>query len=185
MKYLVLIGCMILVACAPESYTSSTYFDCHQTAFTPVTEQQKLIYAALERAVVNVKDIPDYRLLKDKKNIYVNKAYYSKFMARTKADITEYQFETSEVPAIIDGVRFCMKSEGELQRIADRTADFLYLTFGNIEIKDDVATIGISTGWQVGTKSKKAYVSGGGYILKYKKVNGSWVYDTILTNWIS
>src|SRR5437773_2444888 len=141
-----LIGLIALSACGTEgnSYTSRKYFDCTQTnEFKPITDKQKLIYEILERAVIAIKDIPEYSLIKDKKNIYINKAYYSKFEAPTKADVAEYQFENNEIPTIINDVRFCLKSRAELQKIADNTTDFVFLTLGCIEIKEKVATIGI------------------------------------------
>lgn len=144
-----------------------------------------MIFDILNRATVELKDITDYGLLKDKKNIYINRTYYSRFSAPTKADIQEFQFEDSEIPAEIKDVRYCLKSQDELQKIANETSDFVYLTFGNIEFTEDLAQIGLATGWQSQTNSKKMYLSGGGYVLQYKKVDGKWVFDKILKSWIS
>jgi hypothetical protein len=186
-KFLVLIGLIILSSCAEDTYTSRKYFDCSQhKEFKASTEKQKLIQEILDRSVVNLKDIADYNLLKDKKNIYINRTYYSKFSGATKADITEYQFEDNDIPTRILDVKFCLKSKDELQKIADNTTEFVFLTFGNIEINGDVATIGIATWWQSQSPPRRrGHMSGGGYVLQYKKVDGKWTYDKTLKAWIS
>jgi hypothetical protein len=184
---LAFIGFISLFSCAEDTYTSQKYFDCPPTKeFKATTEKQKLIHELLERSVVTLKDLVDYNLLKDKKNIYINRTYYSKFSGATKADIVEYQFENNDVPSQIQDVKFCLKSKDELQKIADNTSDFVFLTFGNIEINGDIATIGLATWWQPQSPPKrKAYLSGGGYVLQYKKIDGKWIYDKTLSAWMS
>lgn len=186
-KTLILLGLISIYSCSPDTYTSSRYFNCPKNKeFNPGTDKQKLIVEILTRSVVDLKDLVDYDLLKDKNNIYINRTYFSKFSGATKADIQEYQFEDSEVPARIKDVNFCLKSREGLQKIADKTTEFVFLTFSDIEIKGDVATIAIATWWQPQSPPKQKYhLSGGGYKLQYKKVDGNWVFDKSLVSWQS
>ena len=72
-----------------------------------------------------------------------------------------------------------------MQQIYDKNSAFLYLKFAQINIVGDIATIGISTTWQPTTNSKVVYLSGGGYMWQFKKINGKWEFDKILSQWVS
>ena len=179
---------MILVfsGCHPGLYTARTHFDCsRKNEFKADNDKKKLIYKILEEAVVTEKNIADYNLLADKHKIYICESYYSKFFAASKEEIEEFKFDPGEVPGKIGNVRFCLKSKEELQEIADSTSDFLFLNFGRISIIDDMATIGLATFWKKAAHSEGLYLSGGGYIFLYKKVNDEWVYQEIIKSWIS
>jgi len=108
-------------------------------------------------------------------NIYINSISYSKFFGSLDKP-QENLFDPNNVPTQIGKVRFCVKSLSEIQAIADKTNDFLYLTFGNIEITGNIAKIGISSGWVISKKNKGkfAMLSGGGYVWEFKKVKGIW-----------
>ncbi|MEO6902030.1 MAG: hypothetical protein ABI315_02625 [Bacteroidia bacterium] len=183
---LILFGLLSLFSCSPKTYTSTKYFDCPTREFQATTDKQQLIFEVLKRGVVDSIDVPDYHLIKDKNNIYVSKTYYFHNSDETKTTIQEYQFEDSEIPTIIKDVRFCVKPSNQLQKIADKIGDFVFLTFSDIDIKGDVATIQLNTNWQVQSKpQRKAYSSGGGYLLQYKKIKGIWTFEKILMIQIS
>jgi hypothetical protein len=187
MKFLTFALLITLSACGTTNYTSNKYFKIDKAqSYNPLTDKEKLIYAILERAVVTNKDVPDYWLLKDKKKIYISNTYCSNFFAK-KADFQEFTFENKEVPNVISDVRFCLKTKEELQKIADESIDFIHLSLGSIDIKENSATIGISTNWISSNKTakKRFYQSGGGYILIFEKVNGEWKYVKTLESWIS
>jgi hypothetical protein len=183
MKYIItIIGFIFLSACNVETYTSNKYFDCSDKEFTASSDQQQLVYAVLERSFVTIKDSPDYRMITDKKNIYLNRAYYSAFSASTKYEIKDYQFQDNEVPAKINDVRFCLKSTTEMQKIADNTSDFYYMTITDIKIDENIATIEISSSRQQTQASRrKAMYGGSGHKLQYKKVDGKWVFDRVIS----
>ncbi len=186
-KIALLIFIFSMLSCSKKLYTSNEYFDCNKTSdFKADTDKKQLIYAILERAVVSKKDIPDYTLITDKMNIYVNSISYSKFFGGIDKP-QENPIDPKDVPTQIEKVRFCVKSQLEIQAIADKTNDFLYLTFGNIEIKGNIAKIGISNGWVVSKKNKGKYVmlSGGGYVWEFKKVNGIWKFHEIKSHFQS
>jgi|GEM_PF-1423961 len=178
-----------IVSCAKQVYTHNDYFDCDKnSSFKADTDRKQLIYAILERAVVSKKDIPDYQLISDKSKIYINNVSYSRFFGgMTKPN--ESQILVSQIPSTIGNVQFCLKSQSKIQAIANKTDDFLYLTLGNIKITGKTAKIGLSNSWAVSKKNKGEFIhlSGGGYILTFKKVNGQWVFDETkpVHSWIS
>jgi len=181
---ILLIISISLYNCGTASYTSSNHFDCKQSSdFKADTDRKQLIYMILNRAVVENKDIADYQLIKDKKKIYILDRYYSAFTGPTRPK--SYLLDSNNIPNQIEDVKFCLKSKNELQKIADETIPFTYLTFANIKINENTATIGISNGWQAQTNGNIAYLSGGGYVWQFKKVEGTWEFDKILSNFQS
>ncbi|MCL6296359.1 hypothetical protein [Jejuia spongiicola] len=178
-----------MLNCSKKLYTHSDFFDYNRTSdFKADTDTKQLIYAILERAVVSKKDIPSYKLIKDKMNIYINNVSYSKFHYWLDKP-QENLIDPKDVPTQIEKVRFCIKSKLEIQAISDKTDDFLYLIIGNIVINNETAKIGLSNNWVVSKKNKGKYaiMSGGGYILTFKKINGNWIFDknALINSWQS
>jgi phage pi2 protein 07 len=166
-------------------YTDRQFFDCVGTSdFTVNSNKRQLIYWALQRAVVENGDIPDYHMIQNKQKIYVNKTLYADFFK----DTVNAQLDVGDIPAEIKGVQFCLKSKSELQDIANRASDFMYLSLGEIKIDTHYASIGITNDWMLSKMSMKAgeiSLAGGGYVLQYYKKNGRWVFDRITDRWIS
>lgn len=175
----------LLFGCSQKLYTDEQFFNCANTAdFTIDSDKKQLIYWALQRAVVKNRDIPDYRMIKDKQKIFVENTLQTNFFK----DTVNNELRKYEVPAAIDDVQFCLKSIAELQEIANRTSDFMYLSLGEVRIDTNYATIGIANSWMVSAKSMKAgeiYLAGGGYILKFYKMNGKWIYQEKAYSWSS
>jgi hypothetical protein len=144
-------------------------------------ERQAIIKKILTRALVDEKDIPDYHLIEDKSHIYILATGYSHFLGNTETFIVN----EDDVPNKIKDVQFCLKSEAELQKIADNTYPFLYLTLGEFTLEGDIATIGLINGWQRQKNSKIIFLSGGGYVWKLKKINGDWTFTDIVVNFQS
>lgn len=166
------------------SYTDPKFFNCSSAEnYKRDSDKKELIYKILKRAVVEEKDVPDSDLIKDKQKIYIENVYYGAFLGN-EAKKT-FPINSSEIPSEINGVSFCLKSKAEMQKIADKTSAFLYLNFAQIKIVGDIATIGISTNWQPTTNSKVVYLSGGGYVWQFKKINEKWEFDKILSQWVS
>ncbi|MGF1636853.1 MAG: hypothetical protein ACFCUU_07250 [Cyclobacteriaceae bacterium] len=153
------------------------------------TDLKELVYKSLKRAVVVEKDIPDYRPIWKKHRIYVANEYQtdkSKFVSQSDWDNSVSYLNPNEIPFKINDVNFCLKSEKELQQISDRTwEDFLHLSFSLIKIEGNKATIQIDNTWIVSKHSKKVYLGGGGYECVYKKTNGVWEFEKIISTWIS
>ncbi len=178
-KITFLIFIFSVLSCSKKLYTDNKYFDCNKTSsFKADTDKKQLIYAILKRAVVSKKDIPNYRSITNKKNIYVNDISYSKFFDGLN-EPQQILIDQKEIPTEIENIRFCVKSEMDMQVIADKTDNFLYLTLGNIEINGEAAKIGLSNSWVMSKKNKGKYLimNGGGYVLTFKKANGKWVFD--------
>ncbi len=173
----------LLVGCAKFPHTSQHYFTCHsKKGNEPLSmERQAIIKKILTRALVDEKDIPDYHLIEDKSHIYILATGYSHFLGNTETFIVN----EDDVPNKIKDVQFCLKSEAELQKIADNTYPFLYLTLGEFTLEGDIATIGLINGWQRQKNSKIIFLSGGGYVWKLKKINGDWTFTDIVVNFQS
>lgn len=185
-KIILLLLIFSTFGCIKKLYISNEYFDCNTTSdFTADTARKQLIYAILDRTLISKKDVHSSGFLhiSDNNKIYINNAYYPEFMGGSDS-LKPYLIDRNEIPNQIDKVQICLKSKSELQEIADKTSDFLYLTLGNIEIDGDTAKIGLLNSWVVSKKNKGKYalMSGGGYILTYKKVNGKWIYDVTATH---
>tara|TARA_R100000306_G_C4345769_1_gene127575 strand:- start:24 stop:473 length:450 start_codon:yes stop_codon:yes gene_type:complete len=147
------------------------------------SDKKELIYKILKRAVVEEKDIPDYSLINDKKKIYIQDLWIESFWSEKPPKT--FLVRSTEIPPQINGVSFCLKSKSEMQIIADNTSGFTYLTLGVIKIDNNSATIGIDHGFQTKTNSNKVILAGGGYVWQFKKVNGEWMFDKILSHFQS
>lgn len=153
------------------------------------------MYLSLKRAVVTEKDIQDYWSIWKKNRIYVASEYYTEI--KKNKTLGEFSFSNiphkldnlsfEDFPSKIKSVRFCLKSRKELQKIANRTwEDFLHISFELIKIEDNKATIKINNTWIVSNKHpNKSYLSGGGYVASYEKINGKWQFIKIMSRWIS
>ncbi len=173
----------LLGGCVKFPHTSQRYFTCHVKKKNELLsmDRQAIIKKILTRAVVDEKDIPDYPLIEDKSHIYILATGYSHFLGDTETFIVN----EDDVPNKIKDVQFCLKSEAELQKIADNTYPFLYLTLGEFTLEGDIATIGLINGWQPQKNSKTIFLSGGGYVWKLKKINGDWTFTDIVVNFQS
>jgi hypothetical protein len=172
---------LLFLFCNRPFYTNNKFFDCKPNSnFVADTDKKILITKILNRAVIEQKDVPSYDLIEDKTKIYISEIYYPDFW-NSKEKLV---LKKSEIPIQIGNVRFCIKSEAELQKIADQTSDFLYLNLIDIRIEGDTATVGLTLFWQSQTDSKIVYLSGGGLICQYIKVNREWIYDKNLRHWM-
>ena len=152
-------------------------FDYHSIStieFKADTNKKQLIYEILNQAFVKKKDIPDYDLITNKKKIFICNFYFPNFKKKNRIPLNK-----SELPKKINDVEFIIKSEKEIQNIADKTNDFLYSTIKHLEIKGNKAKIGLSNFWVMSKKNKGkyAFMSGGMYVLNFTKINGRWVFD--------
>ncbi len=173
---LLLIGSFVLCGCAVMKETGS---NCRKA---PKTDKEILISRTLRRAVLDEKDIPDYGLIKNKKRIFLSNRVVL-FWQKTAPSDT---INICAIPAD-KNVKIILATLDEIQRLADIENDFLYLSFGKIEIEGKIAKVEIATQWAVSRKNygKKVYMSGGGYELQFIQENGKWRFDKIGKTWIS
>jgi hypothetical protein len=198
MEKITLLLIIILVSCSRPLYIKDKHFNCNNKESRIDSDLKELVYKAIKRAVVIERDIQEYNSIWKKHRIYVLNEYQS-IETLTTQNIDSIEkvikfnsvrdkkyFKPNEIPNKINNVKFCLKSKSELQKIADKTwEDFLYLSFDLIEIKGKTATIKINNTWNVSKHSKKIYLSGGGYTCIYKKINGEWKFEKIVSRWMS
>lgn len=189
-KILFLIIIFIFTNCSRPLYIKDRHFNCPKKEYKIDSDLKELVYKSLKRAVVIQKDIPDYRLLWKKHKIYVADEYQTEdnhFQNRNNWEESLQYLTSNDIPYKIENVSFCLKSKKELQKIANRTwEDFLHISFSLIDIKEKNATIKINNTWIVSNKhSNKIYLSGGGYVAIYVKIDGKWEFKKIKSSWIS
>ncbi|OSY86960.1 hypothetical protein WH52_13755 [Tenacibaculum holothuriorum] len=181
---------LLLINCSRPLYIKDKHFNCSSNEFIIDSDLKELVYKSLKRAVVTQKDIPDYRLLWKKHRIYVASEYHD--TKKHYPTISDWKkdaknLKPNEVPNSINNVSFCLKTQKELQKIANKTwENFLHLSFKLIKIEENKATIKINNTWIVSNKHPKtSYLSGGGYVLLFKKSNNNWEFEKIEAAWIS
>ncbi|MGQ0828994.1 MAG: hypothetical protein ACT4ON_11450 [Bacteroidota bacterium] len=142
------------------------------------TYKQILIYDAIQRSLHD-KTMPAYPDLKGLKTVYVNRICYIKFIGGSKEDLNPILNE-ADIPARISDIKFELKSEKEIQAMANEKGfDIFFLVFGHLEIKGDIATIGID-GWHREPEPWSGRYwcgTGSSCILQYKRINGHWAFD--------
>jgi len=175
-----------IVGCQPLKPTSEKYFDCGvENKFDPADDRHALIYEILQKALIRDKDLPDFKFLEDKDHIYiVNKTPESFFRSiEGGVEVAKEQLTPDDIPTSIKNTQFCLKSPEELEEIAKRTDDFIYIAIGNIVSDGKIGRIGISTNWQTPPGSSRVYLSGGGYVVEYVKEADHWKFSSILQSW--
>jgi hypothetical protein len=190
MKIYTLLILLIFTSCARPLYIKDKHFKSTEKFYEMDTDLEELVYKSLERAFVTEKDIADYRLLWKKHRIYVSNEYQnskSDFISKEDWDETVSYLKPNEVPNSIGNVMFSLKSKEELQKISDKTwEDFLHASFSLIKIEGNKATVKINNSWVVSKHTKdKIYLSGGGYTCTFKKIDGVWEFQKIISSWIS
>lgn len=127
----------------------------------------ELFRLTLERALVD-KEIPDYNLIKDKKNIVLS-------TENVRMDLVP------EIP----GVNLLVMEPDQIQRKANREGDFLYLRFSKFKLlTNKTAVVQLDNIWMKSKTSTVMYVSGGGFTIFYHKESGQWE-DEVVSMWIS
>lgn len=131
------------------------------------SDMAEVIRLSLTLALVD-KEIPDYRLIKDKENIVLS-------TENIREDLVP------EIP----GVNLIVLEPDEIQRKADREGNFLYLCFSKLEVQNERnAIVHLDNVWMKSSTSRHMYLSGGGLAIAYSKDSGSWK-GTLLYAWIS
>ncbi len=123
---------VFIQSCAPKWHNYSRYLTCTATDYNlNKSDTTQIVYEALLRTIAE-QAVPDFGLIKDKKNIFILNTYFKPFCS--DQDTSEFQ-RFKEVPAVpykIGNNRFCLKSINEIRNIANLekkcngTADWLH-----------------------------------------------------------
>lgn len=80
--------------------------------------------------------------------------------------------------------KFNLMKQSDIQRRADETKDFVYLSFSKLNFKGNCVAVSLDNGWAVGENSGMGYLSGGGHTYEFRKIDGRWVGKHVI-GWIS
>jgi hypothetical protein len=136
---------------------------------SPLTREDRaeIVRLSLERALVD-QEVPDYQLIKDKKNIVLSMA----------------NIDVSLIPTL-PGINLIPLTREEIQAKANSEGDFLYLEFIEIEAESDAkATASLGNTWAVAQDSETLYLSGGGFTIEYTKNADGWLSEVVAI-WMS
>jgi hypothetical protein len=138
-------------------------------AFKPknANSNKELVKRVIETAVVYGK-IPDYTLIKDKKNIIIS------------SEIID-----SNLLPVLPNIKLTVLNPAEIKKKANKEGDFLYLKFRKIDINNWNAILTLDNTWAVPDNSKVGYLSGGGMTIKFYNLFGKWVQKESIEMWIS
>lgn len=128
---------------------------------------KELVKRVIETAVVYVQ-IPDYRLIKDKKNII----------------ISSENIDFNLLP-VLPNIKITVLSPIEIKKKANEGGDFLYLKFRKIDINNWNARLTLDNTWAVPDNSIVGYSSGGGMTVKFYNLFGKWFQKKSIEMWIS
>ncbi|MEQ1923619.1 MAG: hypothetical protein ABL952_14020 [Pyrinomonadaceae bacterium] len=125
-----------------------------------------VIEPSLRNALLD-KQIPDYGLIKDKKNVVLS---------------------TENIPSAyapsLPGINLILLSPAKIQEKADVEGDFVFLSLASIAANGNKIFVVLTNTWVKSKNSNKMYLSGGGVFLEFHKANGKWVGKSV-GGWIS
>ncbi len=142
--------------------------------------EEALIAKALLRATIKERDIPDYGQLPDKSRIVV--------LNRTEWGGPQGHEITDGALPGNTSVQFVLHSKTEIQEMANQRGELVYIAIGRLLLDPGAGRVQIAVHGAVAQnteKKLKMYASGGGYELAYLWRNASWIFDRILSRWIS
>jgi len=128
---------------------------------------KELVKRVIETAVV-YGQIPDYSLIKDKKNIIIS------------SEIID-----SNLLPVLPNIKLIVLSPTEIKKKANKEGAFLYLKFRKIDINNWNAKLTLDNTWAVSDNSKVHYLSGGGMTIKFYNLFGKWFQKKSIEMWIS
>jgi hypothetical protein len=143
----------------------------------PSSEKEAVIAQVLRRALLEEKDIPDYGLLKgeDEVILFNRIGWGDSAKVLTGGGLPE-----------TDEVEFFLLSRDAMTELADCwSGDILYLYVDVISIDENEATVSLSMEWARSSRSTLLHLCGGGYVLLYRKQDGEWIFDRVVTSHIS
>ncbi len=146
----------------------------------PVSDREILASMAIERAVIAPGDVPDANLLDRTRAIVLGTA---SFTITAQGDTISDPLTVRTIPQDRTE-KFILLASDQIQSIADRHGDFIYLAVPLIRLSPDSATVTVETTWAVAKDSHPLIMSGGGYTLRFRKHNSVWLFEKIGAGWI-
>jgi|GEM_PF-7114242 len=113
----------------------------------------------------------------------------------TKKQIPDYSFLTTQSGAVIlssqninpEWVRplanVKLLTAGEIQQKADKSGDFMYVSFTEFKISNECLIVAVATEWAIAQNSKDEYRYGGGSKYIYRKESGK-IIRRMIISWI-
>lgn len=129
--------------------------------------KEELIGKTIKIALENG-ELPDYNIVKNYENIIVSSENLD------NKDLTEVLKQ-----------KLIVMTPYEIKEKANKEGDFLYLTFKDISIDNQNASIEIENTWAISDSSKETYLSGGGIKVKFHKSFGTWKENSTREVWLS
>ena len=147
----------------------------------PLGDKDSLASMAIARAVISHRDIPDFSLLSTTPAIIVeSECEFVTLAGDTLTDsITVHSLPHDR------SVNFALLTPAQIQKEADDHSDFVYLSVFRIRMSAQGAFVSVATTWAVGKDSRVVILSGGGYVLRFSKDGGSWMFEEVVAEWIS
>ncbi|MFZ3130616.1 MAG: hypothetical protein WA125_05795 [Desulfosporosinus sp.] len=138
------------------------------TAWPNITNNSRkmIVKRTLEIALVE-KKLPDYELLNKEDSI----------------TLSLENIDPETIPKI-PGVNFIVLSPELIQEKANNEGDVLYLRFSNLKVHFLQSSVSLDNSWATAVKSKKGYLSGGGFTIWFFNVLGNWINSPIISAWI-
>jgi len=147
---------------------------------TPHSDKDILASMAITRAVMNPGDIPDVKLL-DRSSAIVLATATS--YITLQGDTVDNFLTVCSLPRKWS-MRFTLLTPEQIQALADDHGNYVYLSISAIQETSDGALVTINTTWAVAKNSPVAIMSGGGYMLHFRKDGYKWSFDKVVSNWI-
>jgi hypothetical protein len=145
----------------------------HTRPATPTTEKEALISMALRRVMVDGKGVNNYGWRGEEDEIALLNAIG---LGDSAEALTARALPES------DKVKFILLSPEQMKRLADCWGGyFVYHRVEIIDLRDEEAIIGIWEAWAHGSRSGWPPAGGGGYRLLYRKQQGEWVFEKVLS----
>lgn len=129
--------------------------------------KEELIGKTIKIALENG-ELPDYNIVKNYENIIVSSENLD------NKNLTEVLKQ-----------KLIVMTPYEIKEKANKEGDFLYLTFKDISIDNQNASIEIENTWAISDNSKETYLSGGGIKVKFYKSFGTWKENSTREVWLS
>ncbi len=101
-----------------------------------------------------------------------------------EADTTTYLLRATSLP-LVRNPGFILLSPEQIQQVAYDQHKFVYLAVNEVAIRQDDATVIVSTDWAVGKRNDLVILSGGWYELQYIRTSQGWQFSKVLQKWIS
>ena len=129
----------------------------------PTNDSETVLSLALQRAVMQENEVPDYRLLPDPTRIVLLKAT---------------SLISPRILPATDKVHFILLSPEEIHELAEGHGHFLYLGVGLLSLAGDSALVSIGTGWAPSRRNPGiVYLSGGSCNWIFRKLDGVWHFE--------